>query len=199
MQDGSAMVISSSLGPWVPSWACSIISSYYITTSGYKLDISVTFIPHVGNMPQDVYWGLDVQADVWTHKASVYRSECIYLARMGMMQEGLACSNICLSTKASVKHPVAFQSTLPRCPMGFSYITNNFVPTGTSSYTGDCVYWGFDVAWYSWAPRTLMNAWTPIFMYGHSSSLYGLPSSHIIWCCCALDLATPACGHCLVD
>ena len=47
MQDGSATVISSSLGPWVPSWACSIISSCYIKTSGYKLDISVTFIPYL--------------------------------------------------------------------------------------------------------------------------------------------------------
>lgn len=36
----------------------------------------VTFIPHLSNIPQIVYWGLDARADVWTHKTSEYRSHC---------------------------------------------------------------------------------------------------------------------------
>ena len=52
----------------VGSCTCTVqIGDFVISSSKPQ----VTFNSHVDNIPQDVYWGLDAQADVWTQELHV--------------------------------------------------------------------------------------------------------------------------------
>ena len=122
----------------------------------YKLDVSkmpVSFIPHLGNVPQFVHYGLNVQAD-----ARPLCPVCIP-GQDGNDTGRFACTNICLG-----KHLVTFLSTVyayHACMIWMNVtrvllltITNLF-PTCTSCYTGNpgCLL----RFWYRWTPRTSVN------------------------------------------
>jgi len=65
---------------------------------GYKLENLLFLVAkhslHIIPQEQD-HDPMFTVASMFRCKTSVYHSQCIYLARMGMIQGGLACSNIC--------------------------------------------------------------------------------------------------------
>jgi len=70
---------------------------------GYKLEILLFLVakPQLHSLYiYETYHLIMIRCLLWPQcssrcKTSVSHSQCIYLARMGMVQGGLACSNIC--------------------------------------------------------------------------------------------------------
>jgi len=73
----------------LPLWPCSS-------------NIPATFISHLGITYHEMFTGAYRCFRCLNMNDPMYHSQCKHLARMGMVQGGLACSNFCLRTEASV-------------------------------------------------------------------------------------------------